>query len=117
MAGDAVETLAAFDRARPGDHGELPTANAHLAHRNHCVLAVKLPAGELERLQDAMDMLDSRDGVEFLDARRVVVADQRDDGAKGPSDDPRLEAEFLDPLDGVFNLRLRGVGAENYDHK
>src|SRR5262249_43434504 len=113
VAGDAVEALEALDGARPRDHRQMPAADLDLANVNYRVGPVEFAAGQLERLEDAVDILDARDRVQLLDTWGVVVADQGDDGAERPGDDPGLEPELDYALDDVIDLRLGGVGAED----
>src|SRR5262249_8538383 len=98
-SGDLVEHFGALDRARPGDHGQGPAADAHLADLYDRVLLVELAAGELERLEDRQHLLDAGDGRERLGLQLVLVADDADDGAQLALAEVGLEAQLADAVE------------------
>ena len=68
-----VQDLAALDGARPGDHGQVRRRRSCTwPHRSTTVsVLVKLPAGQLERLEDRQHLLDAGDGRQRLGLQLV----------------------------------------------
>ena len=77
---------------------------------------VKFPAGQLERLEDRQHLLDAGYGQERLDLQFALVADDADDGAHLAAAEVRLEPQFTNALQNVFNVFFGGVGTENDNH-
>ncbi len=124
MAGNRVENLRAFDGARPRDQGQRAAADldrldgrlAVRADRDDGVSGMKLPAGELERLEDRQDLLDAGNGRQRLGPELVLVADDADDGADLAAAEVRLETQLADAFENVLDLLFGEIGSENDNH-
>ena len=101
--GDLEEHRLALDRTRTGDHRQVAAADLDSLDVEHRALRVKLPAGELERLQDRHDLLDARDRLQRLDLELRLIADHADDRARHPLAQVRRETQSRDPLENVVH--------------
>ncbi len=77
---------------------------------------MEVAAGELERLQDADDLLDAGQQLEGVIFDRAVVADDADDRALGALGEVGLVAERLHLAHHVLDLGGRGVVLHDDDH-
>ena len=68
---------------------------------------MKLPAGQLERLQDRQNLFDSRQGGQRLGLQLALVANHADDGAQFSAAQVGTQAKLLDSLQDVIDLRRR----------
>ena len=115
-AGDLEEERLALDRARAGDHGQMAAADLDSLGLEDRALGVKLAAGELERLQDRHDLLDTRDRLQRLDLELGLVADHADDRPRHPLAEMRRETQGRDPLEDMLDDLGRRVRLQNNDH-
>src|SRR5262249_14008301 len=116
VRGNSIQSLAALHGARAGDHGEMAPADANPSHFHHGIVLLKLAAGQLERLEDIVDLLDARDGRKRLNLGLALVADDADDRPLGSAAHVWAEPQLLDPLDDVVDLLGRSVRPDDEDH-
>ncbi len=99
-AGGLQGLVAGLDRAGTGDDGDGVTADGQVAEGDRGLAGLEVPAGELELLGDADDLLDAGQDRELLvERRRQRQPDDPDDRPLLAIDQVRAQAQFLDPLD------------------
>ena len=68
---------------------------------------MKLPAGELERLEDRQHLFHTRDGGQRLDLEFVLIPDDADDGPQLALTDMGTISQLLNALQDVIDLLRR----------
>src|SRR5262249_50760010 len=106
VPGDTAESFKTLDGARARDHGQASAADPQLADGDDGVVLLELPAGELERLEDAEHLLNPGDRLERLGLGLALVADDPDDRTVFATADVRAEPGLLDPLNDMGDLRF-----------
>src|SRR5690606_35970018 len=78
-AGDFINLLRRFDRARPAHNDELAAADIYPVHRNDRVVRMEIAACQLIRFRNFNDIFDSLHLAKLLCERWVRLADNADD--------------------------------------
>ena len=101
---------AVFDRARPGDHRELVTADGRIADAHHGFVRAQIERDQLVGLADADGFGDARHVFETRGIDRALVAGNANRGPGGARHDMRAVAELFDQADDVRDLAFPRAG-------
>src|SRR5262249_23683362 len=114
--GDLQDLLAALDRAGAGDDADVAGADLEAQDLDARRLLLDLGAGHLVGGQDRDHLFDPVGELQGLLGPVPLLPQRGHDGQLGADDDVGPEAEALDALDDVVDLRLARPRVHDDDH-